>query len=342
MEEEQQQYLAIKNPFAGIPRLTKGIAVLILLLFLAGNFFNVTPILALIPGTTFFSPYYVWNIITSGFFEVSAITLVINIVSILMFGKYLEPIWGSLEFLKFILAINFLSGIAVFLTMIFLYMPSQEEALLYTYYWCGFSGVSMGFTVALKQLMPDQDFNFLFIFPLKIKYMPGIFMLIAILLGIFVSANPSLPHTLFGCFFSWLYLRFFQRRSDGSIGDYSDSFSFAFFFPEILQPFVAWICGRIFNVFKMCGIMSSQRSSHIIDAFDLDAQTTPMLPDSADSERRRAKALRAIDKRLAQVKESGLQSNLASSSISSSLINAPPADVVVRISETNPVQADPV
>ena len=34
---------------------------------------------------------------------------------------------------------------------------------------------------------------------------------------------------------SWVYLRFYQIRADGSRGDMSDNFSFASFFPEPIQ-----------------------------------------------------------------------------------------------------------
>jgi hypothetical protein len=61
-------------------------------------------------------------------------------------------------------------------------------------------------------------------------------MVLTINMIFFVLGFPSesLPFTFFGVIFGWIYLRFFQVR-DGAVGDRSEAFSFASFFPEPLQ-----------------------------------------------------------------------------------------------------------
>lgn len=41
-----------------------------------------------------------------------------DIMLLLLSGKFLEPIWGSKEFLRFVLIVNTLSGVASFLLMV--------------------------------------------------------------------------------------------------------------------------------------------------------------------------------------------------------------------------------
>ena len=98
-----------------------------------------------------------WNLITSGYFELSVhgvcvsisihifesvmfciheltvcamLQVVISTVSLLFMGKFLEPVWGSKEFLKFIFVVNFLTYLCVFVTAIALYYITRLEIYL--------------------------------------------------------------------------------------------------------------------------------------------------------------------------------------------------------------------
>jgi len=54
-------------------------------------------------------------------------------MGILLFGKYLEPIWGSQEFLRFILIVNAITGLATFFALVALFALFENEALLYVF-----------------------------------------------------------------------------------------------------------------------------------------------------------------------------------------------------------------
>ena len=56
--------------------------------------------------------------------------VVISTVSLLFMGKFLEPVWGSKEFLKFIFVVNFLTYLCVFVTAIALYYITRLEIYL--------------------------------------------------------------------------------------------------------------------------------------------------------------------------------------------------------------------
>ncbi len=50
--------------------------------------------------------------------------VIVDIMAILFCGKYLEPIWGSKEFIRFLFVVNACCGISTFVWMIFLYYLS--------------------------------------------------------------------------------------------------------------------------------------------------------------------------------------------------------------------------
>lgn len=56
--------------------------------------------------------------------------VVVSIVGLLLFGKLLEPVWGSKELSKFIFIVNFSTSACVFMTAIVLYYITQQEIYL--------------------------------------------------------------------------------------------------------------------------------------------------------------------------------------------------------------------
>jgi len=91
--------------------------------------------------------------------------VIVSTIGLLLFGKLLEPLWGSKELSKFIFIVNFSTSACVFITAIVLYYITQQEIYLYTPL-SGFYGVLSGLLVGIKQLLPDQELN---LFALKIK-----------------------------------------------------------------------------------------------------------------------------------------------------------------------------
>ncbi|CAI2163677.1 11922_t:CDS:2 [Funneliformis geosporum] len=129
-----------------------------------------------------------------------------------------------------------------------------------------------GFLVGLKQLIPEH----------LLKPVKGLSLL------------------FYGSFISWVYLRFFKYQ-DGLIGDRSETFSMASFFPEFIQPVVKIISTIVFNILvmlKCCKPISKRRFA--IDLENLPTTYIPTMPGSqrAEAERRRALALKALDARL--------------------------------------------
>jgi len=327
---EQSQLASIfnfKTIFTGIPSLTKYIAATLVSFYLIGLFFSsFVHYMALIPGNVIPPSYYYWNFLTSGFVEVTPVTLIVNVFAVLTVGKYLELVWGWVELLKFIIVVTLSCSLFTEIAVIFFYGITADEASLFSQYYCGFSGVTAGFAVALKQLLPEAELIFF-----RAKHFPGIIVVITLVLWIVFGATATIsrlvPFIFAGTYFSWVYLRFFQKRYAGIsnvpptktatsggwatswpfesipadqllVGDLSDSFSFATFFPEFFQPVVGWISEMIYRVLKLFGFGKAAIASR---ARFIDV-TAASLADPVDAERRRNRALQAVDQRMAQVK----------------------------------------
>ncbi|KAG2647229.1 rhomboid-like protein 19 [Panicum virgatum] len=275
--------------FRGYTKLCKGLAVILLLVHLVVQLFpSAVTYLALIPARTI---PFAWNLITAGYVEQTIPGVIVSTIGLLLFGKLLEPLWGSKELSKFIFIVNFSTSACVFITAIVLYYITQQEIYLYTPL-SGFYGVLSGLLVGIKQLLPDQELN-LFVLKIKAKWIPSLVALISIFVSFFVKDLMSyLPVLLFGIYMSWIYLRYFQKRLEtGLKGDPSVEFSFSSFFPEFLRP----ILDPIASIFHrlLCGRF--ERS-------DARGQTLDPLPgsDSIEANRRRERGQRALEQRLAE------------------------------------------
>ncbi|KAL2629910.1 hypothetical protein R1flu_014596 [Riccia fluitans] len=277
----------------GFTKLSKGLAAV-----LAGGFIIAKALpftvdyLALVPGKTI---PFVWNVITAGYLEYTLIGLVVSIAGLLFFGRLLEPVWGSKEFVKFIAFTNFFTAICTFVISIFLYYVTGHENLLYSPT-AGFHGVLAGFLVAVKQTFPDYEINAGQVVRLRAKWLSSLLVLVALLAGFFLD-DPIIyvPFIIFGTYGSWIYLRFFQRRSEANFkGDASDEFAFDTFFPEVFSPAVkpiSAVCGKVF-----CGRRvqndEAQDSDYVLGGKPLPGS------DPAEATRRRERGARALEERL--------------------------------------------
>eukprot|EP01116_Phalansterium_solitarium_P022505 TRINITY_DN7456_c0_g1_i2.p1 TRINITY_DN7456_c0_g1~~TRINITY_DN7456_c0_g1_i2.p1 ORF type:complete len:242 (+),score=49.73 TRINITY_DN7456_c0_g1_i2:164-889(+) len=208
-----QPQLAFTNPFTNLPQLSKSLAAVLVFLYVSGLLIgkSLTPFLALVPGFTIPPHFYFWNMFTAAYFDTSLLSTLVNAAVVALVGKWLEPLWGSHEFLKFVVCVNAAAGLSTFLLLIVLFAVSRSEALWFDSVWCGFGAAVAGFAVAAKQLLPEHPLRLFGTVSLRAKYLPltlvGWELATVVLLGL---SPKSLPFTIFGVLLSWLYLRYYQ------------------------------------------------------------------------------------------------------------------------------------
>ena len=184
-------------------------------------------VLSVTPGYLLPPRFWLWTAFTHCFLEIHLWEVCIDIVTIVLCGKLLEPLWGGNEMLLFFLVVNVLVAVLSGFFYLFLYMCTFNTDLLFNVHIHGLAGYISGCSVAVKQIMPD---HIVIRAPVKItnRNVPLILVLISILLYVIGAVEGSYA-TMFtlGFVISWTYLRFYQPHSNGTKGDMADGFAFA-------------------------------------------------------------------------------------------------------------------
>ncbi|KAF9419841.1 hypothetical protein BGZ94_009292 [Podila epigama] len=200
--------------------------------------------------------------------------------------------WGSRAFFKYLAITSVGTMLGVYLTSVFLYVLTRNDAILYETQAYGLTCVISGFLIGFKQLVPEHQVTLWR--ALSVRMIQG-----------FIFKNQlELMMAIYGLFISWIYSRFF-RVQDGIRGDRSEEFSFASFFPSFLQTPVKHISNASFGILVRLGICSPTGFG---GSFRYDLENPQMSglghtftqPGSlrAEAERRRALALKALDMRI--------------------------------------------
>ena len=283
------------------------------------------PVLALVPEKTV---PRVWNVLTSGFYEMNAVSFAVDVLGVLYLGRLLEPIWGTAEFVRFVAVAQVSVGVAAFATMYALYVCTRSQFFLFAQFG-GFHGVLVALTVALRQQLPEERVPL----PpplgaalrLRNKHLPGAYLFAA---GVWSVANGAKHHHIglwlfaaYGALAGWCYLRYFQRvrrsggdgaaageaggarPSDGddvAFGDDREEFEFAAQFPDACAPAVRFVTDPIHALVfggKSRGVSSENTLAAAPPAFCEPARSADQPPTenaetAAEADARRARAAR--------------------------------------------------
>ncbi|KAF2762290.1 DUF1751-domain-containing protein [Pseudovirgaria hyperparasitica] len=278
------------------------------------------PYLAIVPGASIVYPY-VFLIAT--LVEQNIFGLLITGVTLFYGGRYLERAWSSQEFAKFMLFVSMLPNIVTFLFYVLAFAISKNEAALNTTISGGIA-IQAGYLVAFKQLVPEHTVAIARgLIRMRVKHFPAIHLAANTISGLIFGTETAMFLTWAGFFTSWIYLRFYRlspslsSTSTGESadvrGDASDTFGFAFFFPEPLHTPIAATCDRVYEALvavKICIPFSAEDID--IGNEQASARAEGGLPSimngsgrggrsggrREEAERRRALALKALDQRL--------------------------------------------
>ena len=245
---------------------TKAIAVVLMGSFVVHLLLGTwtAPLFALVPDKTV---PRLWNIVTSGFYEINLILVVVDVLGVLYLGRLLEPIWGTEEFIRFVFVTQSSVGTAAFVTMYVLYIATRSQFYLFAQF-SGFHGVLVALTVALRQQLPEERVPLPPLLGaalrLRNKHLPGAYLAVTFLLSIL---NGAKHHHIglwlfaaYGALVGWCYLRYFQKvktNKEGDeentykFGDDREEFEFAAQFPEACAPGIRTVTDPIHAL--LCG-----------------------------------------------------------------------------------------
>ena len=331
--------------------------------------------LALIPQWALFTP---WVYFTATYSEQNVATILIAGATILYGGKYLERAWGSREFGKFILLVTLLPNFVASLIYVLLFAISQNDSLAYVlplnhlfrrftvlrspFYSLvviqGSVALQAAFLVAFKQLVPEHTVTLLKgAVKFRVKHFPSVFLAANTLSGIVLGTDTALVLAWVGFMTSWTYLRFYKRQPDLSTaatgnnqlrGDASETFTFASFWPDTIQPPVAAIADGVYNALVAVRLCTPFTAEDVeFGNEQATARGEGGLPNilnhgvgkagrnkQEDAERRRALALKELDQRLHAASTNVASASRQQSSTQNSVVQSGTVDPTSPLVET--------
>ncbi|KAJ9651153.1 hypothetical protein H2198_009554 [Neophaeococcomyces mojaviensis] len=276
------------------------------------------PYLTLVPSKSIYNP---WTILTSTFVEQNIVNFLVNTTAVYLSGRYLERAWGSKDFSLVVLIAAVIPNLLVIPTYVLWGILMRNTTRADTPI-TGAITLQAAFLVAFKQLVPEHTVSlYKGLVKIRVKHFPAIFLLLNTIAGVVFGTDTALLLAWYGLITTWIYLRFFKHQPElagtgtGEArirGDASETFAFATFFPNVMQPPIAAVCDQVYILFCNLKVIEPFSDEAIASGNDQAAargegglptlmnQTRGARPMSKreEAERRRALALKALDERL--------------------------------------------
>jgi len=238
-----------------------------------------------------------WRLLTHSLFDTSVISIFLNCAVSALAGRPAELALGRRSLVLIMILGASVSSVLFSLCALFVYILFRVGTTFIFKPIASFSGINLVMLIALKHQIPDHEVGMAG-FKLSLNYAPLAYvsiLLITALLGQLQPANVVMA-VLSGQF-SWLYMRYL-RVNEGIRGDPSENFSFASFFPPQMQPPISAVA----NVaFALC-VRPVLGSGTINEAKQPQQLVNTIVQDRAstiDAERRRQRAQKSLDERMA-------------------------------------------
>lgn len=221
----RQQFLALLgNTSASV----KFICIIVFFTYFLSFSKDAVRLISVTPGYLLPPAFWIWTAFTYCFLELHFWEVCVDVITVGLCGKLIEPLWGAMEMLTFFAIVNI--GVAILSSFFYLvlYTCTFNTDLLFTIHIHGLAGYIAGLAVAVKQIMPDHLIVKTPIGKITNRNVPLTVLCISLLLwliGLLEGTNPAMFTS--GILVSWTYLRFYQPHSNGTRGDMADNFTFA-------------------------------------------------------------------------------------------------------------------
>ncbi|KAJ2722127.1 hypothetical protein GGI07_003512 [Coemansia sp. Benny D115] len=255
-----------------------------------------------------------WTLLTTALVECNVLLLIYALLVLATVGAFLERQWGTAAYLRFLAIMAVVPVAVATVAVCLLYAVRGDATVLYVVPVGGMAAVLTGFTVGLKQLVPEHSVKLLRgRLGFRVNDLPGFYTLVFPLLFTLIGDVGGAILVNVGFVVSFVYLRFYKREQ-GVMGDRSVAFAFATFFPPFVQPVIRRVSSAVYAVAVRCRLITSEADylqQH--NMADLEAQMPPASAsepaaasagDGVDAEldaagRRQALASRVPDQRAA-------------------------------------------
>ena len=247
-------------PLSSLSKLVVGSSITLVIVYLCMLLFprGMGAAFPLVLSTTYMNNFFIWTVLTCAFTETSFIKVCFDIAILVWisvrFGP-LEELSDSFR-LAALTVVTALGSALITSIIIFVgFVVTRWENLFFspTY---GYGGILMAYLVLLTQRLPTErvfgssgaggtgGMSFF-----RVQHLPFTWLCLSALLRLVLPAATTSTATVVMDFplvanafvISWVYLRFFQHNSDGSVGDTTEDFQFIGLFPRV--SFKSNACG---------------------------------------------------------------------------------------------------
>ncbi|KAM3175809.1 hypothetical protein ACTXT7_007791 [Hymenolepis weldensis] len=210
---------------------------------------SVTPYLAVTVARILPPHCWVWTLVTFNFYNVHIFHLLLDIVTVYLVDVAMFPSWKLREVIKCCAISQLLTTFLVVSTLFISYACTFNLDLLLISPICGLTPLFGTVLVVARQLTPDNILATLPLGKFRIKHI-AFTMFFCFLVFPILRISDFVHFLLFsyGAFVTWVYLRFYQRHSNGDIGDTTHAFKFSGFFPNHLEPPVSIASNAIYSL----------------------------------------------------------------------------------------------
>jgi membrane associated rhomboid family serine protease len=143
--------------------------------------------------------FYVWQLVTYMFLHDGIWHILFNMLALWLFGRELETTWGTRRFLQFYFFCGVGAGVCVVIAN-YLFGDPRVATL-------GSSGAIYGILMASAVMWPDRIIYFNFLFPIKMKWLVGIYAAIAFLGSFNTRSGVSDVAHLSGLLWGYVFLK---------------------------------------------------------------------------------------------------------------------------------------
>ncbi|KAJ8301363.1 hypothetical protein KUTeg_020350 [Tegillarca granosa] len=155
------------------------------------------PYIAVTPGYVMPPNFWVWTFLTHSFVELHFWDVLIDVSVVILCGKLLEPLWGAMDMLIFFIVVN--TGVAIATSFLYIsfYLVTKNEEYLFETYIHGLAGYIAGFSVAVKQVMPDHVLLTSPFGKLRNTHIPLLLLIVALTLRLVGALDGPYPFIFF-------------------------------------------------------------------------------------------------------------------------------------------------
>jgi membrane associated rhomboid family serine protease len=266
--------------------------------------------LGLVPVNTSIANSYFWNLLTSSFYETNVVRLGLDVLGLSMIGRDVAIQSYDKFLIYFVASILMCSLGASTLAFFRFFFGGNQDALTEPVY--GFSSVFFAFLLFQIKNKPSQPVYHL-IPQVTFQRLPFFVLCFQVVLRVMGVPffSKDLIFSVISMHFCWMYLRNFYSNEDGSRGNSSEEFQYVNMYPSILQPVIIPLSAALNNLVAMTGMIPTIEATapqkvrdhlgRVDGTTDAVASTSTRAQSDVVGERRRAKALKILDAKMAEL-----------------------------------------